>query len=363
MGKSGIAVLVALLLLWPAGVRGEAGYAERAAALVQSYAEADRFSGAVLVAKDGVPVFRRAFGLANREWDIPNTPETRFRTGSIGKQFAAAAILLLADRGILGLDDPVSRHYAAAPPAWSGITLRHLLSMRSGIPNFTRLPGFFAGPAKREHTLDQLIQLFRDAPLRFEPGTRHEYSNSNYVLIGAVVEAVGRKPYDRFLQDEIFAPLGMRRSAYDDNSTIVAERAAGYRRADGQWLNAAHISMSVVRAAGALLTTVDDMLVWDRALYTEGFLRAESLRAMFTDYGDGYGLGWMAPGWQGGVIQAHSGNVNGFATTICRYTNERLTVVVLANIENAPTRQLANDLASLHFAEAGRFFRPCPATP
>jgi D-alanyl-D-alanine carboxypeptidase len=355
----------ALLLLLPGwtGARAEPGYAERAAALVQAHVEADRFSGAVLVAKDGAPVFRQAFGFANREWDIPNTPETRFRTGSIAKQFAAAAILVLADRGVLGLDDPVSRHYAAAPPAWSAITLRHLLSMRSGIPSYTRLPGFFAGPAKGEHTLDQLIALFRDAPLRFEPGSRHDYSNSNYVLIGAVVEAASGQTYDRFLQDSIFRPLGMGRSAYDDNATIIAERAAGYRRAQEQWRNAAHISMSVVRAAGAALTTVDDLLVWDRALSAKGFLRADSLKAMFTDYGDGYGLAWVAPAWLGSAVQTHSGNIDGFATTICRFTDERLTVIVLANLERAPTLRIANELAELHFAEVGRFFRPCPASP
>jgi D-alanyl-D-alanine carboxypeptidase len=154
-----VAAIVLAAMLSFGRAEAEDDYAKRAAALVQGYVDADRFSGSVLVAHEGKPIFRQGFGLANREWGIANTPETKFRTGSIGKQFAAAAVLQLAERGKLSLDDPISRHYGAAPAAWSKITLRHLLSMRSGIPNFTKIPGFFTNPSKTEHTPEQVIAL------------------------------------------------------------------------------------------------------------------------------------------------------------------------------------------------------------
>ncbi len=351
--------LILGLLLVGSPATAETTYAERAAALVQSYVDTDRFSGAVLVALDGKPIFRQGFGFANREWGIPNTPETKFRTGSVGKQFAAASVLQLAERGKLGLDDPISKHYAASPPAWSKITLRHLLSMRSGIPNFTKIPDFFVNPSKTEHTPEQVIALTRDEPLRFEPGTQYEYSNSGYILIGSVIEKVTGGSYGRYLQENIFRPLGMFGSGYEDNETVIPNRASGYRIDRGQWKTAAYISMSVVFAAGATFTTVDDLLRWEQALGRDDFLGADSRRAMFTDYGGGYGLAWGISNWFGNPVQMHSGSINGFHTTLCRYPDDKLTVIVLANLEYASSLWIANELASLHFGVLRTAMRPC----
>ncbi len=354
-----ILAMLGLLLTGHSAAAADTTYAEKAAALVQSYVDADRFSGAVLVALDGKPIFRQGFGLANREWGVANTPETKFRTGSIGKQFAAASVLRLAERGKLGLDDPISKHYDAAPLAWSKITLRHLLSMRSGIPNFTKIPDFFVNPSKAEHTPEQVIALTRDQPLRFEPGTRYEYSNSGYILIGSVIEKVTGGSYGRYLRESIFSPLGMTGSGYEDNETVIPNRASGYRIDRGQWKIAMYISMSVVFSAGATFTTVDDLLRWEQALGRDGFLGADSRRAMFTNYGGGYRLAWGISNLFGNPVQMHSGSIHGFHTTLCRYPEDKLTIIVLANLESAPSLWIANELASLHFGILRTAMRPC----
>ena len=169
-----IGILVAGLLVL-SGAHGafaatDADLAAKAEALIQPLVKTDRFSGAVLVARGGKPVFRKGFGLANREWNIPNDPETKFRIGSITKQFTATAILQLAEAGKLSVDDPVSKHYPGAPPAWSGITIRHLLTHTSGIPSYTGIPHFFEEDARRDRAPEEIIKLTADKPLEFAPG-------------------------------------------------------------------------------------------------------------------------------------------------------------------------------------------------
>jgi hypothetical protein len=186
-----------------------ARYAAAADAMIKRYVDDGRFSGAVLVAVHGKPVLREGFGLANREWDIPVTPETEFRIGSMTKQFTATAILQLAEQGKLALSDPIGKYYAAAPKAWNSVTIAQLLSHRSGIPNFTELPGFDDSIARRDLTPEQVIALTRDAPLHFAPGSQYEYSNSGYALLGYVIEKQSGQPYADYLREHVFHPLGM----------------------------------------------------------------------------------------------------------------------------------------------------------
>jgi D-alanyl-D-alanine carboxypeptidase len=174
-----------------------------------------------------------------------------------------------------------------------------------------------------------------------------------------VVEKVTGQSYGTYLRESIFVPLGMHGSGYEDNETVIPSRATGYRIERGQWKNAAYISMSVVFAAGATPTTVDDLLRWEQALGKDGFLRAESRRAMFTDYGGGYGLAWGISSWFGNTVHMHSGSIDGFRTTLCRYPDEKLTVIVLANLEDAPSLRITNELASLHFGTLGTLTRLC----
>lgn len=325
-----------------------ADYPSEARKIVEAYVQADRFSGAILVAKGDKPVFREAFGLANREWNIPATPQTVFRLGSLTKQFTAAAILQLAEQGKLGLDDPISKYYAAAPPAWAGITLRHLLTHTSGIPSYTNIPGFFDAASRVDLTPEQIIALTRDKPLEFEPGSRFNYDNTGYVLLGYVIDKVSGQAYGAYLDDHIFKPLGLAHTGYDVSAEILPRRAAGYSVQGGKAANAPYLSMTLPYAAGALHSTVDDLLAWELALQGGKVIEPASLKAMFTDYGAKYGFGQAIGSLGSHRLWSHGGGINGFATLLSRYPDDDLTVIVLSNIQEAPVGKIRAELAALY---------------
>ena len=341
-----LAAAPALALAAPAPCSAP-GFAKDAEAMVAPFTEAGIFSGSVLVAVEGKPVFRKAYGLANREWNVSNTPDTKFRLGSITKQFTAAAILQLAEQGKLSIDDPVSKYYPSAPAAWSKITIRHLLTHTSGIPTYTALPGFFDRQARMPFKPEELVRLTQDKPLDFEPGKGYAYDNSGYVLLGVIVEKASGEPYAQYLQEHIFGPLGMKDSGFDSAQAIIAKRAAGYELGPNGAVNTQFLDMSVPYSAGSLYSTVDDLLIWDQALYAAKPLKAESLKAMFTDYGHKYGFGFQIDNkWDHPRI-AHGGAVNGFITEFERYPQDRLTVIVLSNVMNGAPNTIAPRLAGL----------------
>jgi D-alanyl-D-alanine carboxypeptidase len=336
----------------PAQPATESALAAKAEALIAPVVEADQFSGAVLVARNGVPVFKRAFGLANREWGTPNTPDTKFRIGSITKQFTATGILQLVEAGKLSVDDPVSKYYPDAPPGWNSITIRHLLTHTSGIPSFTGIPHFFEGQARLDRTPEEIIKLTQDKPLEFAPGSKYSYDNTGYVILGYIIERLSGERYADYVQHHIFDPLGMKSSGYDVSETIIPKRAAGYSRDKDQYINARFISMTEPYAAGALYATVGDMLAWDQALYTTKILTPASLQAMFTDYGHGYGFGWVIGTQYGHRRVLHAGGVNGFITRFDRYPEDNLTVLVFSNEDSAAALEarIADSLAAIYLA-------------
>ncbi len=279
--------------------------------------KAKQFSGTVLVARNGKPVFRQGFGMADQEWNAANTPDTKFRLGSNTKQFTATAILQLAEQGKLSVDDPVSKYYPDAPAAWSKITIKHLLTHTSGIPTYTAIPKGFDTEFKLHHTPEELIKLTRDKPLDFEPGSKSAYDNSGYILLGYIIEKVSGQPYADYVQAHIFGPLGMKNSGYDSSERIIPLRASGYQPGpDGAWINTPFLDMSVPYAAGSLYSTVDDMLIWDQALLQDKPLKAASLQQMYTDYGHAYGFGWVIDKQFGKDRVSHSGGVNGFVSGV-----------------------------------------------
>lgn len=324
-------------------------YAAAADTMLRSLTAADRFSGAVLVAKDGKPVFRKAYGLASREWNVAVTPETEFRLGSITKQFTAAAILQLAEQGKVGLDDPISKYYDA-PAAWSGVTIKHLLTHTSGIPSYTGLPGFFAGPlARTDMKPEAIVALTRDKPLEFEPGKRFAYDNTGYVLLGIVIEKASGQTYAAYLQDHIFGPLGLTHTGYDASETILPNRAAGYDRRNGKVINTPYLAMSLPYAAGSLYSTVDDLLAWDAALRSGKVISPASVAAMFTDYGFKYGYGQFLETRDGRRYWQHGGGINGFTTILARYPDQGLTLVVLTNFTASDPGHVAEALGDFYF--------------
>ncbi|MFL5295616.1 MAG: serine hydrolase [Phenylobacterium sp.] len=344
-------IALSLLAAAPAFAAGGAcpapDFRRQAREALQAFDQGQAFSGAVLVAVDGKPVLREALGLANREWNVANTADTKFRLGSITKQFTATAILQLAEQGKLSTDDPLSKYYPEAPASWSKVTIKHLLTHTSGIPTYTGLASFANHDSRLSQTPADLIKLVRDKPLDFEPGSRYAYDNTGYVLLGYIVEKLSGQKYADYLQAHIFGPLGMRNTGYDSSEKIIPRRAAGYGFGPEGWENAGFTDMSTPFAAGALYSTVDDMLLWDQALYGDKVLSAASKAAMFTNYGHSYGFGVVIDRqWDHDRIW-HNGGINGFVTSFQRYPKDRVTVVALSNFQAAAPDKLAADLAGL----------------
>ena len=194
--------------------------------IVQAYTDSKQFMGSVLVARDGTALLSKGYGSADLEWSVPNSPTTKFRLGSVTKQFTAACVLLLEERGKLKVDDPVKRYMPDAPAAWDKITIFNLLTHTSGIPGFTEFADYASTQAIAT-TPDKLVERFRDRPLEFQPGENWKYSNSGYVLLGYLIEKFSQESYSQFVQENIFNPLGMKDSGYDSNSAIVPHRASG----------------------------------------------------------------------------------------------------------------------------------------
>lgn len=320
----------------------------------QAAARAERFSGAILVARDGKVLVSKGYGMADAENDVPNTPETKFRLGSLTKQFTAASILLLQERGKLSVQDSICKYVAPCPEAWQPVTVHHLLSHTGGVPNLTNLAAFpdYMRTKRDPATVESLIARFRDRPLDFKPGEDWKYSNSGYILLGHVVEKVSGKSYESFLRENIFEPLKMTSTGYDHADEIVKRRARGYAPGpDGGVVNASYLDMSIPFAAGGLYSTVGDLYLWDQALYGEKLLKKSSLDAMFTavrnDYGYGYGVNKLFNRRHA----VHGGGIEGFSTSIHRFPDDRVTVIVLSNYEAARSGNIARDLAAVAFGE------------
>ncbi len=311
-----------------------------------------RFTGSVLVAREGKVVFSKGCGLANAEFDAPNTAETRFRLGSVTKQFTAAAILLLQERGKLSVQDPICKYMENCPTAWSEITIHHLLSHTGGIPNFTSFPDYLPKMMMPVATQD-MIARFKDKPLDFKPGEKWSYSNSGYYVLGWIIEKAAGESYESFLQKSVFDPLKMASTGYEHHDTILKKRATGYSLAKGKKVNSAYIDMTQPYAAGALYSTVGDLFLWNEALYSGKLVSPKSLEAMITPVKSNYGYGLGVDSKSNRKMISHGGGINGFSTYIARFPDEKVTVVVLRNADyGAPgPGKITQDLAAILFGE------------
>jgi len=309
-----------------------------------------QFMGTVLVAQDGKVLLDKGYGFANLEWDIANTPTTKFRLGSLTKQFTAASILLLEERGKLKIEDPVKKYMPDAPAAWDKITIFHLLTHTSGIPNFTGFPDYESTEAIPT-TPEKLVARFRDKPLEFEPGTKWNYSNSGYVLLGYLLEKISGQKYSEFVQQNIFTPLGMKDSGYDSNSTVIARRAAGYSRSPNGPVNAGYVDMTIPFSAGALYSTTEDLLRWEQGLFGGKVLAAASLAKMTTPFKEDYAFGLGVSTNNGHKMIAHDGGIQGFNTFLAYFPDDKLVVAVLANLNGPFADQIARNLAKVAHGE------------
>lgn len=317
---------------------------------LNAYVSQDRFSGSVLIAQGDNIIVRKGYNQADREHDVPNTPETKFRLGSVTKQFTAVAVLQLQQQGQLNLDDTLST-YLPDYPHGDRITIENLLNHTSGIPNFTSFDDY-QQVMRRDLSPPEIIDRFKDMDLGFQPGSQYSYSNSNYVLLGHLIEQISGQSYASFLREHVFDPLGMDDSGYDRRATILSHRAEGYNmNAQGELVNAAFIDMSIPYAAGALYSTVDDLHKWDRALDTDRLLSASLREQMFTPGKGDYGYGWIIDEYASHKRISHGGGVNGFVSNIARFPEDDVVIAVLSNFIHAPIGQLSQDLAAIVFGQ------------
>ena len=343
---------VLCVLLLSACVAQEIPLTARLDHVAESYHQNRRFIGSVLVAKGGTIVLEKSYGMANIELDVPNTPTTKFRLGSITKQFTATAILQLQEKGSLSVKDTACKYFDRCPDAWKSITIQQLLSHTSGIPSYTDDPEFAKPRFMRAPlTPPEILLLSKDKPLEFDPGTKWKYDNSGYIFLGVIVEKVSGEKYADYLAKHIFGPLGMNDSGYDRSQTILKNRAEGYSPSGIGFANAEYLDMSLPYAAGSLYSTVRDMYLWDRALYTDKVLSKPSRDQMFTPVKNDYGYGVMlAPMFKHKQI-GHGGGINGFSTHIARFPDDDAAVIVLSNNMAGNASGIATALSGELFGE------------
>jgi len=309
---------------------------------------------ALLVSRGGQVIRAQGYGLANVELQVPVKPETIFQSGSVGKQFTATAVMMLVAEGKIGLDDPLTKYFADAPPTWTQVTIRELLSHTAG---FTDYPKSF--DMRRDYTEAEELKIVEAIPLAFPPGTSWSYSNLGYLTLGIVIHKVTGKFYGDFLQERIFRPLGMNTARIISEADIVPNRAAGYRLAKGELKNQEWVAPTVnTTADGSLYFSIDDLAKWDAALYTEKLLPRSSLEQIWTvaKLNNGqpnsghYGFGWEIGKRNGHRVVEHEGAWQGFETGISRYLDDKLTVVVLTNLADAKPHIFANHVAEMYLS-------------
>jgi CubicO group peptidase (beta-lactamase class C family) len=293
----------------------------------------------VLVAKDGKIVYKKAFGYQNIEQKIAATPETKFRIGSITKQFTAAAILKLQEEGKLKVTDKLSQ-FLPDFPRGNEVTIHHLLTHTSGIHSYTGKSDFLT-KVLTPITPDALIEYFKNDAYDFNPGEEYRYNNSGYFLLGYIIEKVSGKPYAQFLKENFFGPLQMSNTGVHNTSLKLTNEAVGYERNGESYKPGMNWDMSWAGGAGALYSTVEDMYKWNEAVFSGKVLTQESLKAAFTPVvlnngktppGTNYGYGWGIDEYRGRNAIQHSGGLHGFISNAARFTEDNMTVVILTNI-------------------------------
>ena len=306
---------------------------------------------AIAVVRDGKPARAQGYGLANLELEVPVTPDTIFQSGSVGKQFTAAGILLLAEEGKLKLDDPLALHFPTAPATWHRITIRHLLTHTSGIMDSDD----DAYDARRDYTEEEFLKIASKFPLEFAPGSQWSYCNTGYMILGILTSKLTDVHWSEFQKQRIFEPAGMTTARVISESDIVKNRADGYERNEEgelrnqEWVPPSHNTL----ADGSLYLTLRDLVAWDSALRERRLLSEASYDAWWTPVSLGdditfpYGFGWSLNEQRGRRLIEHGGSWQGFRSAIARYVEDDLTVVVLANAADTPTEAIAHEIAGI----------------
>jgi CubicO group peptidase (beta-lactamase class C family) len=303
------------------------------------------------VVRDGQLVLAKGYGWANAELSVPARPDTVYQLASVTKQFTATAIMILVEEGKISLEDKITKFLPDLPAAWSEVTVRQLLTHTSGIKSYTSLRDF-TRTLRKDYTHAEIIKLVSELPPDFPPGERWRYNNTGYFLLGMIIERVSGKPYGEFLSDRIFKPLQMTSTRVNDLTEVIPNRAAGYAWRGNRLRQGEYTSPTQPYAAGALVSTVVDLAKWDAALYTEKLVKQATLRRMWMPARlndgkpTGYGFGWGVEDYRGHRLIGHGGGIPGFSTQISRFVDDRVTVVVLCNLEGGSSDALAKGVAA-----------------
>jgi len=346
-----VKLLVSLFLAPLLEIRPASAATDRTGDFVDYYLKKKQIPGcAVMVRHNGKVALLRGYGIANVEHGVRVTPQTVFQSGSIGKQFTAMAIMILAEQHKLALDNPVTK-YLPVSASWSGITIRHLLTHTSGLGDY---PENFS--LQQNYTEDDLLKMIVAQPLGFAPGEKWSYSNLGYVTLGILIHKVSGEFWGDFVQERIFEPLRMKHARVISEADIIPNRAAGYILKDGVLKNQKWVSPSVNSTAdGSLYFTIEDLTKWDEGLDAHKLLDRASYDQMWTPVklNDGttapYGFGWrIAKDENGHRMIEHGGAWQGFASYIARYPDDRLNVAVLCNRAGASATYIAKRIAGFY---------------
>jgi len=317
---------------------------------IGGHIKVNQFSGSILVAQNGQVIVETGYGMANYEHDVPNDAQTKFRIGSLTKSFTAMVIMQLAEKKQLSVDDSLNKYLPDYP---NGDTIRiiHLLTHTSGIPDHTELPDFDRERRVFHYDIAATIEKFRNKPLEFPPGEKFEYSSSGYILLGYIIEKVSQISYEDYIEKNIFAPLNMNNSGLMSTDRIIKHRASGYSLKENEIIKAKYRYISNGHASGAIYSTVEDLYLWDRALYTEKLIGRDSLEKMFTPFKEQYGYGWGIVNMFGRKMAAHNGETEGFNSNISRFIDDDACIIILSNNDHTSVGKMSVDLAAIVFGE------------
>ncbi|PWU04730.1 MAG: serine hydrolase [Bacteroidetes bacterium] len=318
-----------LLIALPFSVAAQKNSTQQLEQYVEAQNKIKGFSGSVLVVQKNKILLNKGYGFADIEWSIPNSPSSKFRIGSLTKQFTAACILQLIEQGKLSLTDKLSKFYPDFPKGDS-VTIYMLLNHTSGIASYTDQSDFGA-VARLSWPRDSMISYFKNRPYNFSPGTGWKYNNSGYFLLGCIIEKVSGETYAAYVRKHIFEPLGMLNTGTDSNNAILANKAQGYEKAGPKFVSADWIAMEWPFSAGVIYSTTEDLYKWDRALYGNKIISEASKKSMFTPGKSNYGFGIIIDSLEKHFRIWHNGGIPGFVSNFSRYVNDDLCIIVLSN--------------------------------
>ena len=342
-----IFVLVAVLFV----VHFSFAQVDKLDALIDAYAKLYKFNGSALVAKNGVILLNKGYGYRNATDKVANNEQTIFQLGSVTKQFTSAVILKLQEEKKLSVSDKLSKYFPGYPKGDS-ITIEQLLTHTSGIYNYTNDGKFMANEVTKSANREMMMALFKDKPLDFSPGSSWSYSNSGYSLLGYIIEAVTKKPYEQAVRKYIFTPLKMTHSGFDFTHLKSNEKAIGYFKLnDKEKEEAPIVDSSVSFSAGAIYSTTGDLYLWHKALQKNNILSREQQEKAYTPVKNRYGYGWSIDSIEGKRRVSHGGGIHGFITTIARVPEDDICIVLLSNASNATLGEISKSIFAILYGK------------